>query len=53
VTVLLAIAVGIGMVLLITTMVLIVPAGTERLRRRGDNDVDSQGAELTPEDRSG
>jgi hypothetical protein len=52
-TVLLAIIIGIAMVLLVTAMLAFVPAGTKRVRRRGDTNVDPQGAELTPEDRSG
>jgi hypothetical protein len=51
-TVLLAIIIGILMVLLVTAMLAFVPAGTKRVRRRGDTDIDPQGAELTPEDRS-
>ena len=49
---LLAVSIAIAMIVLVATMVFLVPAGTERVRRRGDGDVDSQGAELTPEDRS-
>jgi hypothetical protein len=51
-TVLLAIIIGIAMVLLVTAMFAFVPAGTRRVRRGGDSDIDPQGAELTPEDRS-
>jgi hypothetical protein len=51
-TVLLAIIIGIVMVLLVTAMVAVVPAGTKRVRRRGESDIDPQGAELTPEDRA-
>jgi hypothetical protein len=51
-TVLLAIIIGIVMVLLVTAMLAFAPAGTNRVRRRGETDVDPQGAELTPEDRS-
>lgn len=51
-TLLLAIIIGVVMVLLVTAMLAFAPAGTRRVRRRGDRDVDPQGAELTPEDRS-
>jgi hypothetical protein len=51
-TVLFALSIGIVMVLLVTAMLVVVPSGTKRVRRRGDTHIDPQGAELTPEDRS-
>jgi hypothetical protein len=48
-TALLAVAGAIAMVLVIAAMVLLVPRGTQRLRRRRFSAAETQGAELAPE----
>lgn len=49
-TALLALAGGFVTLLVLAAMVVLVPRGTERLRRRRTSAPESQGAELSPED---